>query len=400
MQPMEEPRPLRTSPFYPRQRELGAYFLEASGWERPQWYAANEPLVAGRDIPERDDWSGRYWSPVVGAEHQVTREAGGLFDLASLKKAEVGGPGALAFLQRMTTGQLDRPVGSVTYTLMLDPKGGVRSDITVARISEDLFRLGLNGPQDIAWLEGHLPEDGSVWLRDISGGTCCVGVWGPQARELVQSLSPDDLSNEAFGFFQARRIHVGEVPVLALRVSYVGELGWELYASADMGLRLWDLLYEAGGPLGVIPAGRGAFEGLRLEKGYRMWGVDVTTEHDPYEAGLGFAVKPEKGEFIGREAVLRRREEGPRRRLCCLLLDDPRAVVMGSEPVYAEGRSVGYVTSAGYGYSIGRSIAYAWLPPQLAEVGQKVEIEYFGRRYGATVAEEPLFDPAMKRMRG
>ncbi|QYJ16961.1 Dimethylglycine oxidase [Rubrobacter xylanophilus DSM 9941] len=400
MQPMEEPRPLRTSPFYPRQRELGAYFLEASGWERPQWYAANEPLVAGRDIPERDDWSGRYWSPIVGAEHQITREAGGLFDLASLKKAEVGGPGALAFLQRMTTGQMDRPVGSVTYTLMLDPKGGVRSDITVARISEDLFRLGLNGPQDVAWLRGHLPEDGSVWLRDISGGTCCVGVWGPAARELVQGLSPEDLSDGAFGFFQVRRIHVGEVPVLAMRVSYVGELGWELYASADMGLRLWDLLYEAGKPLGIIPAGRGAFEGLRLEKGYRMWGVDVTNEHDPYEAGLGFAVKPEKGDFIGRDAVLRRREEGPRRKLCCLLLDDPRVVVMGSEPVYAEGSPVGYVTSAGYGYSIGRSIAYAWLPPSLAEVGQKVEIEYFGRRHGAAVAEEPLFDPAMKRMRG
>lgn len=400
MQPMEEPRPLRTSPFYVRQRELGAYFLEASGWERPQWYAANEPLVAGRDIPERDDWSGRYWSPVVGAEHQITREAGGIFDLASLKKAEVGGPGALAFLQRMTTGQLDRPVGSVTYTLMLDPRGGIRSDITVARVSEDLFRLGLNGPQDIAWLEGHLPEDGSVWLRDISGGTCCLGVWGPNARELVQGLSPEDLSDEAFGFFRVRRIHVGEVPVLAMRVSYVGELGWELYASADMGLRLWDLLFEAGKPLGFVAAGRGAFEGLRLEKGYRMWGVDMTNEHDPYEAGLGFAVKPEKGDFIGRDAVLRRREEGPRRRLCCLLLDDPRAVVMGSEPVYAEGSPAGYVTSAGYGYSIGRSIAYAWLPPALAEAGQRVEIEYFGRRYGAAVAEEPLFDPAMKRMKG
>jgi glycine cleavage system aminomethyltransferase T/glycine/D-amino acid oxidase-like deaminating enzyme len=399
-QPMEEPRPLRTSPFYPRQRELGAYFLEASGWERPQWYAANDSLLAGYDIPEMEEWAGRYWSPVVGAEHLATRERVALFDMATLKKAEVTGPGALGFLQKLNTNQLDKPAGSVTYTLMLDAKGGVRSDITVARLEESHFQLGLNGPRDIEWMERHLPEDGSVQIRDISGGTCCVGVWGPHSRELVQELSPDDLSGEAFGFFKARRIYVGEVPVVALRVSYVGELGWELYASADMGLRLWDLLYEAGRSLGVIAGGRGAFSGLRLEKGYRLWGTDMTTEHDPYEAGLGFAVKADKGDFVGREALLRRREEGPRRKLSCLLLDDPRVVVMGSEPVYSGGVPVGYVTSAGYGYSIGQSIAYAWLPPELSEEGRKVEVQYFGERHGATVAEEPLFDPAMKRMRG
>jgi dimethylglycine oxidase len=399
-QPMEEPRPLRTSPFYPRQRELGAYFLEASGWERPQWYGANESMLAEYDVPEMEEWAGRYWSPIVGAEHQASRERGALIDMASLKKAEVSGPGALGFLQKLNTNQLGKPVGSVTYTLMLDQKAGIRSDITVARLGEEHFQLGLNGPRDIEWMERHLPDDGSVQIRDISGGTCCVGVWGPQARELVQSLSPDDLSNEAFGFFKARHIYVGEVPVVALRVSYVGELGWELYASADLGLRLWDVLYRAGRPLGMIAAGRGAFSGMRLEKGYRLWGTDMTTEHDPYEAGLGFAVKLDKGEFVGREALLRRKEEGPRRRLSCLLLDDPSVVVMGSEPVYAEGRAVGYVSSAAYGYSIGQSIAYAWLPPGLSEEGAKVEIEYFGKRHGATVAEEPLFDPAMKRMRG
>ncbi|HEV2745100.1 MAG TPA: FAD-dependent oxidoreductase, partial [Rubrobacter sp.] len=256
-QPMEEPRPLRTSPFYTRQRELGAYFLEASGWERPQWYGANDSLLVDYDVPEMEEWAGRYWSPIVGAEHLATRERVALFDMASLKKAEVTGPGALEFLQGLNTNQLDKPVGSVTYTLMLDGKAGVRSDITVARLGEAHFQLGLNGPRDIEWMERHLPADGSVQVRDITGGTLCVGVWGPQARELLQELSPDDLSNEAFGFFKARRIYVGEVPVVALRGSYVGELGWELYASADMGLRLWDLLYEAGRPLGVIAAGRG-----------------------------------------------------------------------------------------------------------------------------------------------
>ena len=400
LQPMDEPRPLRTSPFYARQRELGAYFLEASGWERPQWYAANESLLAGVEVPERDEWSGRYWSPIVGAEHVITRERGAIFDMASLKKVEVTGRGALEFLQGLNTNQLDKPVGSVTYTLMLDEKAGVRSDITVARLAEEHFQLGLNGPRDIEWMERHLPEDGSVQVRDISGSTCCLGVWGPAARDLVQSLSLDDLSNEAFGFFKAKKIYVGEVPVVALRVSYVGELGWELYAPADMGIRLWDLLWSAGHLLGVIAGGRGAFSGLRLEKGYRLWGTDVTTEHDPYEAGLGFAVKLDKDDFVGKEALLKRKEEGLRRKLSCLLLDDPKVIVMGGEPVYTEGRTVGYVTSAAYGYSIGQSIAYAWLPPSLSAEGQKVEVGYFGERHGATVAEEPLFDPAMKRMRG
>jgi glycine cleavage system aminomethyltransferase T len=398
-QPMEEPRPLRSSPFYPRQKELRAYFLEASGWERPQWYGVNDSLLAGREIPELEEWAARYWSPIVGAEHQLTRERVALYDMASLKKAEVWGRGALRFLQGLTTGQLDKPVGKVTYTLMLDEVGGVKSDITVARLGEEHFQLGLNGPRDIEWMERHLPEDGSVQVRDISGGTCCVGVWGPASRDLVQSLSEEDFSNEAFGFFNVRQAYLREVPVTALRVSYVGELGWEIYASADMGLRLWDLLWEAGQPFGVIAGGRGAFNGLRLEKGYRMWGTDMTTEHDPYEAGLGFAVKLDKGDFIGRGALLRRKEEGPRLRLSCLQLDDLGVVVMSSEPVWSGDAPVGYVTSAAYGYSIGRSIAYAWVPPELAEVGTALEIEYFGERHAATVTEEPLFDPAMKKMR-
>ncbi|MGF1470598.1 MAG: glycine cleavage T C-terminal barrel domain-containing protein, partial [Rubrobacteraceae bacterium] len=399
-QPMEEPRPLRTSPFFIRQQELGAYFLEATGWERPHWFEANAPLAESRDIPGRDEWSGRYWSPAVGAEHQITRERVALYDMTSLKRAEVSGPGALEFLQRLNTNQLEKPVGKVTYTLMLDEAGGVKSDITVARIGEELFQLGLNGPRDIEWMERHLPDDGSVHIRDITPGTCCVGVWGPAARKLVQSLSEDDFSNEAFGFFNAREAYIGEVPVRALRVSYVGELGWEIYTSSDLGLRLWDLLWNAGEEDGIIAGGRGAFNGLRLEKGYRAWGGDVTSEHDPYEAGLGFAVRLDKGDFIGKEALENRREEGPRRKLACLTLDNPEVVVLGSEPVFANGSPVGYVTSAAYGYSIGQSIAYAWVPPELAEPGTGLEIEYFARRHGATVAEEPLFDPEMKRMRG
>jgi dimethylglycine oxidase len=397
-QPMEEPRPLRTSPFYPRQKALGAYFLEASGWERPQWFEANESLLDGREVSDRGEWAGRYWSKIVAAEVLATRERVALYDMTSLKKAQVTGPGALDFLQRLTTGQLDKPAGKVTYTLMLDSAAGIRSDVTVARLGEDHFQLGLNGPRDIEWMKRNLPQDGSVSVLDITPGTCCIGVWGPAARDVVQSLSEDDFSNEAFGFFNARRAYLREVPVTALRLSYVGELGWEIYASADLGLRLWDLLWEAGRPYGVLAGGRGAFNALRVEKGYRAWGTDMTTEHDPYEAGLGFAVKPDKGDFVGHEALLKRKEAGPRRKLVCLVLDDPTVVVMGNEPVWADA-AVGYVTSADFGYSLGQSIAYAWVTPEHAEAGNPLEIEYFGRRHQATVTEEPLFDPAMKRMR-
>ncbi len=400
-QPMDEPRPLRTTPLYPRQKVLGAYFLEAYGWERPQWFEANRPLLEENgELSQREEWAGRYWSPIVAAEAKATRRSVALYDMTPLKRAEVTGPGAPEFLQKLTTGQMDKPIGKVTYTLMLDEAGGVRSDITVARLGEEHFQLGLNGQRDIEWMERHLPTDGSARVRDITPGTCCVGVWGPNARDVVQSLSEDDFSGEAFGFFNARRAYLGEVPVTALRISYVGELGYEIYTTADLGLRLWDLLREAGRPYGVVAGGRGAFNSLRVEKGYRAWGTDMTTEHDPYEAGLGFAVKLEKGNFIGRDALLERKEAGPRRKLVCTVLDDPGVVLMGKEPVYSNGEPVGYVTSADFGYTIGRSIAYAWVPPELSEVGARLEIEYFGERHAATVSEEPLFDPAMERMRG
>jgi glycine cleavage system aminomethyltransferase T/glycine/D-amino acid oxidase-like deaminating enzyme len=399
LQPMEEPRPLRVSPFYQRQVELGGCFLEASGWERPQWYESNAPLVAGRPIPERADWAARYWSPVVGAEHLVTRERVALYDLTSLKKVEVTGPGSLPFLQRLTTSNMDKPAGSITYTLLLDREGGIRSDITVARLGPNRFQVGCNGPRDLDWFERHLPEDGSVHVRDITSGTCCIGLWGPRARNLIQGLSTADFSDAGHRFFRVKEVFVGEVPVTAMRLSYVGELGWELYAPAEYGQRLWDLLWEAGQPFGVIAGGRGAFDSLRLEKGYRAYGKDMWTEHDPFEAGLGFAVNLGKGDFVGKDALLRRRAEGPRRRLTCLTLDDPSGVVMGNEPVYAGETPVGFVTSAAYGYTIGRGIAYAWLSPECSSVGTSLHVEYFGERLAATVAAEPLFDPKMERMR-
>ncbi|MEU5029169.1 GcvT family protein [Streptomyces milbemycinicus] len=399
LQPSGAPRPLRTSPFHPRQQELGGYFLEASGWERPQWYATNEALLKGRDIPTPNDWAARYWSPIVGAEAQATRESVALYDMTALKRLEVTGRGAAGLLQRMTTANVDKSVGSVTYTLMLDHDGGIRGDITVARLGRDHFQVGAGGNLDLDWLTRHLPEDGSVTVRDITGGTCCIGLWGPKARDVLQPLADQDFSNAGLRYFRARKAHIGPVPVTAMRLSYVGELGWELYTTADMGLKLWDTLWEAARPHGGIAAGRGAFNSLRLEKGYRSFGTDMTYEHDPYEAGVGFAVKMDKGDFIGR-AALERRAADVRRRLVCLTIDDPHAVVMGKEPVYDGDRPVGYVTSAAYGYTIGKGIAYAWLPADLATAGRSLTIGYFDQRVPAAVAEEPLFDPSMQRLRG
>ncbi|MGW5018627.1 GcvT family protein [Streptomyces cacaoi] len=395
LQPPERPRPLRTSPFHCRQTELGAYFLESGGWERPHWYEANAPLAEELELPARDAWSARYWSPIAAAEARATRERVALYDMTPLRRLAVEGPGSLEFLQRMTSNQLARKPGAVTYTLLLDESGGVLSDLTAARLGPERWQLGANSPADADRLARYAPPGVSV--RDITAGTCCVGVWGPLARELVQPLTPADFSHKAFGYFRCRETYVGEVPVTALRVSYVGELGWELYTTADLGLRLWDTLWEAGRRLGVVAAGRSAFNSLRLEKGYRAWGADMTADDTPEEAGVGFAVRPAKGDFVGRAALAAR--GAPLRRLGCLTLDDPATVVLGGEPVWVDGAVGGHVTSASFGYSVGRCVAYAWLPAAAAVPGTPVHIDYFGEKVPATVAAEPLVDPDMLRIR-
>jgi glycine cleavage system aminomethyltransferase T len=397
LQPPENMRPMRYAPFGQRQQELGGVFLEANGWERPQWYEANAPLVAGREIPSPGEWAARYWSPIVAAEAQRTREAVALYDMTALKRLEVTGVGATEFLNGLVTGDVGKSIGSVTYCLLLDVDGGIRSDLTVARLGRDHFQIGANGNLDQDWLRRHLPKSGTVQVRDITPGTTCIGLWGPLARDVISRLTVDDFSNAGLKYFRGRSTYLGSVPVTALRLSYVGELGWELYTSADHGLKLWDLLWAAGADFGMIAGGRGAFSSLRLEKGYRSFGADMTFEHDPYEAGVGFAVKLAKGDFVGRDALLRRKDD-VRRQLCALTTG--AEIVMGKEPVYSGSNCVGYVTSAGYGYTIGTGIAYAWLPSASSAPGTPVQIDYFGRRIDAVVAAEPLFDAAMTRLRG
>ncbi|WP_233532687.1 FAD-dependent oxidoreductase [Antrihabitans sp. YC2-6] len=394
-------RGLRTSPFYQRQQELGAYFFEGGGWERPAWYEANAELAQrlrddGVPFPERDDWSSRFWSPISIAEAKWTRERVAMFDMTPLTRYEVSGPGALELLQRLTTNNLDKTVGSVTYTLLLDENGGIRSDLTVARLAPTLFQVGANGPLDFDWITRHLPADGSVTLRDSTGSTCCVGVWGPAARELVQPLCADDLSHQAFKYFRALQTYLGAIPVTMMRVSYVGELGWEIYTTAEYGAALWDLLWAAGQAHDVIAAGRIAFNSLRIEKGYRGWGSDMTTEHLPAAAGVDFAVRMTKDDFVGKEAL--ERAAPPAKILRSIVFDEPSAVVLGKEPVFVGGECAGYVTSAGYSATIGRSIAYAWLPAATAP-GDPVEVDYRGTRYTAAVHAEPVVDPDMSRIR-
>ena len=398
LQPMEDPRPLRTSPFHPREEALGARFLEGGGWERPHWYEANAPLLDRYPVGGRGEWASRFWSPIAGAEALATRDRVALYDLTPLTRIEVSGPGSAAYLQRMTTNDVDRPVGTVIYTLMLNEAGGILSDLTVARLGRDHFQVGANGALDVDRLRHHAPRDGSVTVREITAGTSCVGIWGPRARDVVARLTGEDLTNASFRYFRAKRLTLDHIPVTALRVSYVGELGWELYTSADHGLALWDRLMRAGAEDGIIAAGRSAFASLRLEKGYRLWGVDMSAEDDPWEAGLGWVVKPGKGDFVGRAALEGRGDATARRRLLPLVMDEPAHVVLGKEPVFLGGRAAGYVTSAAMGYTIGRPIAYAWLPPT-TEIGTRVEVEHRGERYPATVSAEPLVDPKGERLR-
>ena len=390
-------RPLKVSPVNTRHRDLGAAFGEKSGWERVNWYESN--AGAGDESTRPDGWAGMLWSPAIGAEHRACRENAALFDESSFSKLDVTGPGAAQFLERLCANGVARRVGAVTYTQLLNPRGGVECDLTVTRLAEDRFRLVTGtafGNHDGAWIRQHLDDD-SVVVDDVTSKYACFALWGPRAREILQPLTESDLSHEAFGYMSAREINVGAVPCLAVRVTFVGELGWELYCPSEYAVGLWDSLMAAGAPHGLVPGGYRAIESLRLEKGYRVWGSDVTTTDSPLEAGLGFAVKMNKGEFIGRDALERAGE--PARRLACLVLDEPRSVVLGSEPVRFEGRALGRVTSGGYGYSVRSSIAYAYLPAALVVPGTRVSVGVFGRDVGAEVRAEPLFDPGNEKVR-
>jgi 4-methylaminobutanoate oxidase (formaldehyde-forming) len=396
----ESVRNLRLSAAYESQRALGASFGEKFGWERPNWYRSYEGQA--RRGYEAKGWARVFWSPAIEVEHLGTRERVGLFDESSFSKIEVRGPGALKLLQYLCDNDLDKPVGSVVYTSMLNARGGIECDFTVSRIAEERFLIVTGtafGQHDLGWIQLHIPEQGGVWVEDATSSYACIGLWGPKARKVLESVCQDDVSNEGFPYMTSKRIAVGDVPVLALRVTYVGELGWEFYCPMEYGRRLWDTLWKAGEPQGIVAAGYRAIESLRLEKGYRYWGADINPDYTPYEAGLGFAVKLDKGDFLGREALVKQKAEGGRQKLCCLTIADPASVALGNEPIRSQGKVVGWITSGGYGYSVGRSIAYGYLPAELAKAGTDLEVELFGEWLKARVEREPLWDPKGERIR-
>jgi glycine cleavage system aminomethyltransferase T/glycine/D-amino acid oxidase-like deaminating enzyme len=392
-------RPLRTSSAYPWHAEHRAAFGEKSGWERVNWYEENAD--AGEESLRPRGWAGMHWSPAIGAEHRATRERAGLFDESSFAKLEIAGTGAADFLETLCDNRVARDVGAITYTQMLNSRGGIECDFTVTRVEEELFSIVTGtafGNHDLSWIRRRAPQDGSVRCTDVTARWACFALWGPRARDVLAPLTDDALE---FAYMRMRDLAVGDVPVRALRVTFVGELGWELYCPTEYGAGLWRTLWQAGREHGMLAGGYRAIDSLRLEKGYRVWAADITPEETPYEGGLGFCVKKEGG-FLGAAALGVGEEPGPatpERRLRCIVLADPRSVALGNEPVRYEGEVVGRVTSGGYGYTVERSIAYAYLPAEV-ELGATVEVDIFGEWIAGGVTREPLFDPQGERVRG
>lgn len=387
----ESGRPMRTSPLYSALKERGAVFGAKFGWERPNWFAPKG--VAAQDTPS---FGRPNWFPYVGEEHKAIRERAALIDQSSFSKFEIQGAGALAFLQRITDNQMDKPPGSITYTQMLTEQGSIACDLTVTRLGESFFYLTTGtafATHDLYWMNKHLPNDGSVFITEVTSGRSCINLCGPRARDILASLTSDDVSNEGFPFLTGREIHIGYAPVRALRVTYVGELGWELHVPSEFAQYLYPLLREAGEAHGLVDAGYRAIESLRLEKGYRYWSGDITPDYTPYEAGLGFCVKLDKGDFIGREALLKHKAEGLKRKLCTITVADERAMAVGKEAILAGDEVLAVATSGGYGYTVGKTILLAYLPIDKASPGTPVTVEIMKERFEGLVEKTVLHDP-------
>ena len=415
-------RPLRTSPFHPRTEALGARYFEAAGWERPQWYEANADLLAeyGDRIDQRTaEWDRRWWSPIIEAEHLAMRDRVAMVDLGAFAIFDVHGPAAVDYLEQLAVARIDVRVGRVVYTPLLTPAGTFRSDLTIVRRGEEDFRIitgGAEGSRDLAWFRAHLPQDGSVQLTDATSAVTTLGLWGPRARDLLERITEHDLTSEAFGFGTAQDVQLGSVPASLLRISYVGELGWEIHLPTEHGLRVWDMLWGNGQDLGLIAAGIGVYGTTgRLEKGYRLMGAELNAEYDPVEADLTLP-KVKTHDFVGKQAYLAARAADPAAHLCTLAVDpvvedtEPRCMT-GGEPVLtpegdpildAKGRR-SYVASTGPAPSLGRYLLMAYLPPQHAAEGTALQVEYLGRRHPVTVltvGRTPAFDPQDLRMKG
>jgi sarcosine dehydrogenase len=389
------------SPIYQWHKDNGAVFGEKAAWERVNYYLnPNEKLD---ESLKPNGWVGKNWHPAVSLEHFATRESAGLFDESSFSKIKITGKKSGEFLNYVCANNVVKGVGRTTYTQALNKKGGIESDYTVTQVADDEFLI-ITGTaflnHDKGWLEKVAREGNfeEVEITDITKQLACFGIWGPNARKILQKVTNADLSNQAFGFMHSKIIELGGVNLRATRITYVGELGWELYVPADDALKVWLLILEAGNEFNLRPCGYRAIESLRLEKGYRAWAGEINSETNPFEAGLGFAVAMKKDNFVGKQAV-ERLKDNLTRKLSALTFDDIKDVAMGNEPIFVNNSVVGRVKSAGQGYTIKKAIAYAYLPADIAKVGTKVEVEMFGTKKTATIEAEPLFDPQSERVK-
>lgn len=389
-EPSTSPRNIRASAFYAEQKALGAAFFDTSGWERPRWYESNLALTKNLKLPARDNWSSQHWSPIIAAEHLQVRKTAGVFDMTSLRRILVTGKDAAKFLSYVAAKSVDKAVGAVTYTLFLEPTGGIISDVTISRLAQDRFLVGGNSQRDFYWLESQ-SAGYEVQLADITMQTNCIAVWGPSARELVQPLTATNLSNENFKYFSCQEMKIAGLPVTAIRVSYVGELGWEFTIENQHAVAVWSALLDRANQVGAIAAGRGALTSLRIEKGYRAWGTDMSREDLPREAGLAFAVA-QNGDHIG----LASSNRSDRRNLRTLKLENVGIIPTISQPVRSQNKIVGYITSCEFGWSVGHPVAYAWLLP---DAGSQVEVLCAGEVVRGEVVADCVFDPAGQRLR-
>ncbi len=416
----ESGRKVRLSPMYASEKELGAVFYEAAGWERPQWYGSNEGLLekfsAEQLMPREHEWDARWWSPIINAEHLQMREAAAIIDLTAFAIFDIVGPGALASVQKICTAQMDVKLGRVVYTPVLDERGGFRSDLTVMRLAHDQFRVvtgGAHGMVDKKWFQDHLTEGAE--LVDLTSSYSTIGLWGPKALEILSSLTEADVSPKGFPFGTCREIEIGDLSVLASRISYVGEFGWELYVPFETGAALWERLLEAGKPHGLIPAGIGVYTASgRVEKGYRAFGTELDSERRLAEAGME-RKRLKEADFIGKSAL--QEAAAPQAILCSLTVDDHTSAsgvkryMLGGEPIRTrDGGELTdghghhpYVTSAASAPSLGKHVLMAYLPVEEAKVGNQLAVSYMEELYPVTVAAAdatPLFDPENERIRG
>ncbi|MGB1251256.1 MAG: GcvT family protein [Candidatus Promineifilaceae bacterium] len=404
-QPASKPRNVRITPFHHHYESLKAVWNPTAGLELPYWLEENQHLLEKYDaqVPDRTGWESLYWSRIQGAEHLAVRDSVGMFDVSGIATIEIKGKGALDYVNYVCSNQMDVPVGEVVYTLLCTPSGGIKRDVPVARVGKDRFWMFTGNaslPQELFWLNSYLPEDGTVTINDLSQSQMGIGLFGPNARKVLEKVTNTDVSNEAFPFYTCKQIEVDYATPFAMRISYVGEMGWELHLPTDQAGAVRDKIWEAGREFGITMAGTGALRSMRVEKGYRLWGADIDTKTNPYESGMGWMVKLDKGDFVGRDALVKLKAAPLTRKLVTITSDDPSAVVTGNEPIFLNGELVGRVTSGNYGYSVGKYVAFGYVDIAHAKRGTQLEVEYLAERYPFKIERATLFDRKNARLTG